>query len=81
MLLQTELSSKAQRTYAALAIKDCRDYEIIKAAILKELVPEAYRQKLSGCKNQRYVEFSKYKEGRFDRWCHSKNINGSYERN
>ena len=45
MLLQTVLSGKAQKTYAALSAEYGADYDIVKAAILKndELVPEAYR--------------------------------------
>ena len=47
MLLQTELSGKAQRAYATLPTENCTDYDLVKAAVLKsfELVPEAYRQK------------------------------------
>lgn len=35
MLLQTALSGKAQKTYAALPAEDCADYEVVKEAILK----------------------------------------------
>ena len=47
MLLQTVLTGKAQRAYAALPTENCADYDLVKAAVLKsfELVPEAYRQK------------------------------------
>ena len=29
--------------------------------------------------NQAYIEFAKEKEQFFDRWCHSQQINGSYD--
>ena len=79
MLLQSVLSGKAQKAYAALSAEDCADYDIVKAAILKndELVPEAYRQRFRGHKKgegQSYLKFIKNKEGQFDRWYSSKNV-------
>ena len=52
MLLQTVLSGKAQETYAALPAEDCTDYDIVKAAILKnyKLVPEAYSRAIEKAK-------------------------------
>ena len=43
LLLQCVLTGKAQEVYSSLALDQCADYEIVKAAILRayELVPEA----------------------------------------
>ena len=84
MLLQTALSGKAQKIFAALPAEDCAIYETVKQAILKgyELVPEAYRQKFRMSRKregQTYVEFAKLKEGYFDKWCGSKGVEGDYE--
>lgn len=48
LLSQAVLSGKAQKTYAALAVDECGNYETVKEAILKayELVPEAYKKKI-----------------------------------
>ena len=46
-----------------------------------KLVPKAYWQKFRKTtkeENQTYVEFARMKEGLFDRWCTSQNVNGEY---
>ena len=86
MLLQTVLTGKAQRAYATLPTKNCADYDLVKAAVLKsfELVPEAYRQKFRTQKkkkeNHSYVEFLLEKENALDKWCDSKRIDGDVEK-
>ena len=49
LLLQSVFKGKAQEAYTALLISECVNYDCVKNAILKayELVPKAYRQKLS----------------------------------
>ncbi|XP_034096305.1 uncharacterized protein LOC117562564 [Gymnodraco acuticeps] len=76
VMLQCVLAGKAQEVYTALSEEVSRDYEQVKAAILRayELVPEAYRQKFRGLKIQdcqAYVEFAREKEVLFERWCSS----------
>ncbi|XP_071059089.1 uncharacterized protein [Pseudochaenichthys georgianus] len=76
VMLQCVLAGKAQEVYTALSEEVSRDYEQVKAAILRayELVPEAYRQKFRGLKRQdcqAYVEFAREKEVLFGRWCSS----------
>ena len=46
LMLQSVFIGKAREIYAALAVDQSADYDIVKEAILKgyELVPEAYRQ-------------------------------------
>lgn len=85
ILLQTALKGRAQEAYAALSVRDCAEYSIVKSAILKsyELVPEAYRQKFRAYRKgdeQTYVEFSRQKETYFDRWCLSKDIEGDHDK-
>lgn len=85
MLLQTVLMGKAQKTYATLPPEGCADYEIVKAAVLKnfELVPEAYRQKFRlqrKKENQPYVEFVREKENALKKWCDAKKIEGDFEK-
>jgi hypothetical protein len=76
LLLQCVLTGKAQEVYSSLALDQCADYEIVKAAILRayELVPEAYRQRFRGSRRvdkQTFVEFAREKEILFNRWCAS----------
>ena len=85
MLLQTVLTGKAQRPYATLPTENCADYDLVKAAVLKnfELVPEAYRQKFRTqrkTENQSYVEFLREKENALDKWCDAKRIDGDAEK-
>ncbi len=56
------------------SLSDCKEYDIVKAAVLKayELVPEAYRQKfrtLSRGVNEAHVEFARELTTAFNRWC------------
>ncbi len=74
LLLQCVLTGRAQEVYSALSLSDCKEYDIVKAAVLKayELVPEAYRQKfrtLSRGVNEAHVEFSRELTTVFNRWC------------
>ncbi|KAJ8027754.1 hypothetical protein HOLleu_29798 [Holothuria leucospilota] len=77
ILIQSNLTGKAQEVYSALSIEDSMDYDKVKKAKLQayELVPEAYRQKFRKYRKadtQTYVEFAYQKERHFDRWCASK---------
>lgn len=79
ILLQCSLVGKAQEAYASLSAEDSRDFDSVKAAVLRayELVPEAYRQKfrkLGRQCNQSHVEFVREKVVLFDRWCSSQNV-------
>ena len=79
LLLFNGLKGKAQDAYSALSKDECKDYDVVKDAILKayELVPEAYRQKFRNYRkkdNDTYVEFAHEKEVSFERWCSSKNV-------
>ncbi len=76
VLLQSQLTGKAQEVFASLSIVQCIDYEVVKREVLKayELVPEAYRQmfrKSTKLPNQTHLEFAHHKEILFDRWCNS----------
>ena len=44
--LQTALSGKAQKAFAAMTVSECANYEIVNMAILKgyELVPQKLRE-------------------------------------
>lgn len=74
LLLQCNLTSKAQQVCSALSAEQCLDYDVVKAAVLRayELVPEAYRQryrKLTKTVNQTYTEFAREKNHLFEKWC------------
>ena len=77
-LMQTVLTGKAQKAYAALPNGDAKDYEKAKQVILEayELVPEAYRQKFRSwqrMKEQNHLQFAKDKEVLFDKWTKAEN--------
>ena len=79
LMLQSVFIGKAREIYAALAVDQSADYDLVKEAILKgnELVPEAYRQTFRYMKkqfDQTHVEFVRDKEQLFDRWLTSKNV-------
>ena len=83
LMLQSVLTGKAQETYSSLSVEQCSKYDIVKNAVLKcyELVPEAYRQKFRNSKkipHQTFVEFAKYKEQLFDRWCLAMHIDNDF---
>lgn len=74
ILLQCQLSGKAQKGVSTLSLQDAVQYDKIKGAVLRayELVPEAYRQKFRNHKKagaQSYVEFAREKGVLFDEWC------------
>lgn len=50
LMLQCVFTGKAQEVCSALSSEDCKDYKVVKSAVLKayELVPEAYRQRFRG---------------------------------
>ena len=78
LLVQTALKGKAQKIYAGLSDEDAKDYEIVKAEVLKsyELVSEAYRQKFRNRRKENdrsHIEFAKEQEMMFDKWCASAN--------
>ncbi len=79
LLLQCNLSGKAQKVCSALPVEKCLDYNVVKAAVLRayELVPEAYRQRyrnLTKTVNQTFVEFAQEKRNLFEKWCVSSKI-------
>ncbi len=79
LLLQCNLSGKAQGVSAALPIEQSLDYDLVKSAVLRayELVPEAYRQKFRShakTARQTYVEFAREKKALFEKWCFSSKI-------
>lgn len=79
LFLQSALTGKAQRIFAALSEIDAKDYELVKQVVLEgyELVPEAYRQKFRSWKksnSQSYIEFAKEKEIFFEKWCRSEQV-------
>ena len=85
LMLQSVISGKAQEAYAALSADDSKDYDTVKAALLKayELVPEAYRQKFRECRKQyseTFVEFAHRKELLFKRWCESRLVESDFEK-
>lgn len=63
LLLQCNLTGKAQEVSAALPIEQSLSYDVMKAAVLRayELVPVAYRQKFRAhakTARQTHVEFA-----------------------
>ena len=79
LLIQSELTGKAQRIYCSLPDEDAKIYEIVKHNILQayQLVPEAYRQKFRNWRKggqQSYLEFAKDKEIHFENWCRAEEV-------
>ncbi len=79
LLLQCNLSGKAQQVCSALPVEKCLDYNMDKAAVLRAygLVHEAYRQhyrSLTKTVNQTFVEFAQEKKNLFEKWCVSSKI-------
>ena len=79
------LTGTARKVFDSLSVEDSLDYDLVKDSILSasERIPEFYRQQFRGYRkqvNQTYVEFSREKEQFFDRWCHSEEINKSYDK-
>ena len=74
LMLQCVFTGKAQEAYSALSSEECKDYKVVKSAVLKayELVPEAYRQRFRGWHKtgkQTHVEFARDLMSHFNRWC------------
>ncbi len=74
LLLQCSLTGKAQEICASLPIEQSLDYNVLKAAVLREyeLVPEAYHQKFRAhakSARQTHVEFAREKRVMFEKWC------------
>ena len=83
LMLQSVFIGKAREIYAALAVDQSADYDIVKEAILKgyELVSEAYRQTFRYMKkqfDQTHLEFARDKEQLFDSWLTSKNVKENF---
>lgn len=79
LMLQCTLTGKAQRAFSALSVDDAKDYEIIKASVLRsfELIPEAYRQRFRGMRrrfDQTNVEFARDLRLQYQRWCVASNV-------
>ena len=77
--MQCKFVGKAQKVYVTLSEEVSRDYDQVKALILKsyELIPEAYRQKFRDLRKwpqQSYVEFAHLKSLAFDEWCRSRDV-------
>ncbi|XP_068213397.1 uncharacterized protein [Palaemon carinicauda] len=76
VLIQCMLVGKAIRVYNALEEGIARDYQKVKALVLKayDLIPEAYRLKFRNNNkhpSQSFVEFARVKENQFDDWIKS----------
>lgn len=74
LMLQCVFKGKAQRVYSSMSLEDSRDYQKVKAAVLKaySLVPEAYRQRFRNLRRrseQTYVEFAQDLKLQCQRWC------------
>ena len=85
VILQSVLTGKAQKVYAAMPLQDSADYESVKAKILDayEKVPEAYRQQVRGqvkSERQTFCEFATEKEQCFDRWVRSCRCENQYDK-
>ena len=85
VILQSVLTGKAQKVYAAMPLQDSADYESVKAKILDayEKVPEAYRQQFRGqvkSERQTFCEFATEKEQCFDRWVRSCRCENQYDK-
>ena len=79
LLLQCVFRGKAQKAYAALTAEQCKEYKMVKDAVLKayELVPEAYRQLFRNWKKgvkQTHVDFERELDIHFDRWCSASSV-------
>ena len=74
LLLQSRLTGKAQRAFSALTVEEARDYDMVKASVLRayELIPEAYRQRFRNMQrrsDQTNVEFARELRLQCQRWC------------
>ncbi|XP_064117722.1 uncharacterized protein LOC135223148 [Macrobrachium nipponense] len=79
VLIQCRLVGKAIRVYNALDEGVARDYNKVKAIVLKayDLVPEAYRLKFRNFTKPvslSFVEFARLKEEQFDDWLKSRQV-------
>lgn len=79
LLLQCVLVGKAQLAFSALTIDECKDYDTVKAAVLKvyECVPETYRQRFRSCKmitGRTHLEFVRELRRQATRWCSSLDV-------
>ena len=73
LLIQSVLEGKAQEAYAALDRNQCREYDVVKSAVLTayEVVPEAYRQRFRSLRRkpgETYLDIARQQEMVFDRW-------------
>ncbi|XP_068237109.1 uncharacterized protein [Palaemon carinicauda] len=79
VLIQCRLVGEAIRVYKALEEGIARDYQKVKALVLKayNLVPEAYRLKFRNDNkhiSQSFVEFALVKENQFEDWIKSRQV-------
>lgn len=79
LMLQCTLTGRAQRAFTALSVEDSRNYETIKAAVLRafELIPEAYRQRFRSMRkrsDQTNVEFARELRLQYQKWCVASNV-------
>lgn len=77
LMLQCVFTGKAQEAYTALSSEDCKDYNVVKAAVLKayKLVPEAYRQCFRGWrKTSKQTHVACDLVSHFNRWCSSSGV-------
>lgn len=73
LILQSQLTGKAADAYSSLSIDVSKDYQVVKATILRAyaLLPEAYRQQFRKLrKNQResYTDFSRELQETYFQW-------------
>lgn len=67
LLLQCKIHGKTQEVVSSLPLSDSLQYDS-----MKELVPEAYRQRFRGHRkspSQTYVDLTREKSSLFNRWC------------
>ena len=64
LLVQIKLKGRARESYNGLTVKECRDYALVKEAVLSTMRvdPEVYRQKFRGVRksyNGTYLEMAR----------------------
>lgn len=76
---------KAQLAYTALSVEDCKEYDKVKAAVLRayELVPEAYRLKFMNIYKDNkvtHMEFLHDMDEGLERWLKATHVVNGYKK-
>ena len=84
-ILQAHLTGKALKVFTELSTEDCKDYNILKAALLSayEVVPEVYRRRFRGLTKlpvDTYSEYAFKLTTIFRRWTESEKAYSDIER-